>query len=284
MSSVATSKSFEIESFFLAGPTVSLFCLHLFPRLVSPRGLILYLHPFGEEMNKSRRTVALQARQFAAAGYAVLQPDLTGCGDSFGELDDADWRIWLQDTQAASDWLRQRWERETIMLWGLRLGGALAAAFCETSANVQQLLLWHPLINGEQILNQLLRIELARDMLGKRKNLIGLRELRYRLEQSETLEVIGYPVTPQFAASIAQVNLEKVIPRVPVTLIDVVSDGESTIRPGSQILVARWQQQSVQVKSAVARCPPFWATQEICECHPIIEMTLELLREAPDFK
>ncbi len=47
---------------------------------------LLYLHPFAEEMNKSRRMAALQSRALAEHGYAVLQIDLLGCGDSSRRL------------------------------------------------------------------------------------------------------------------------------------------------------------------------------------------------------
>ena len=78
--------SFEIEPFFLDGKQNSLFCIHLYLAGVTCKGSILYLHPFAEEMHKSRCMAALQARHFAQAGYAVLQVDLTGCGDSSGIL------------------------------------------------------------------------------------------------------------------------------------------------------------------------------------------------------
>ena len=43
---------------------------------------MLYLPPFAEEMNRSRRMAALQARALAAAGYGVLLLDPYGTGDS----------------------------------------------------------------------------------------------------------------------------------------------------------------------------------------------------------
>jgi len=70
----------------------------LHPPATKPvRGCILYSPPFAEELNKSRRMVALQARQLAASGYAVLLLDLYGCGDSGGEFDTATWSIWQDD-------------------------------------------------------------------------------------------------------------------------------------------------------------------------------------------
>jgi alpha-beta hydrolase superfamily lysophospholipase len=66
---------------------------------------VLYLPPLAEELNSSRRTVAQQARALARAGFAVLQIDLLGCGDSSGRLEDARWSDWLHDARAALDWL-----------------------------------------------------------------------------------------------------------------------------------------------------------------------------------
>jgi uncharacterized protein len=67
------------EPFFLAATTPEggqRFCLwHPAQGLAAgqaPRGLILYIHPFAEEMNKARRMAALQSRAFAKEGFEVL--------------------------------------------------------------------------------------------------------------------------------------------------------------------------------------------------------------------
>src|SRR5436190_21776504 len=84
-------------------------------------GAMLYLHPFAEEMNKSRRMAAMQARALAAAGWTVLQLDLFGCGDSEGEFGSASWTQWLDDAAAAIEWLDAD-TGSTPALWGVRTG------------------------------------------------------------------------------------------------------------------------------------------------------------------
>ena len=99
------------EAFFLAstrGEGDQGFCLFYPAQSHVVRGLVLYIHPFAEEMNKSRRMAALQARAFAQAGYAVLQIDLHGCGDSAGDFGDATWEHWIDDVVQGCHWLRQR--------------------------------------------------------------------------------------------------------------------------------------------------------------------------------
>ena len=74
-----------VEAFFLPIDDRAdevLFCLFYPAQREIPLGSILYVHPFAEEMNKSRRMAALQAHGLAQAGYAVLQVDLRGCGES----------------------------------------------------------------------------------------------------------------------------------------------------------------------------------------------------------
>ena len=61
------------------GPLGRRFALHHRPA-GPPRGLVVYVHPFAEEMNKSRRMAALQSRALAEAGFAVLQLDLMEIG------------------------------------------------------------------------------------------------------------------------------------------------------------------------------------------------------------
>ncbi|MFN9745778.1 MAG: prolyl oligopeptidase family serine peptidase, partial [Betaproteobacteria bacterium] len=105
------------------------FGLHHVPASGQPRALVVYLHPFAEEMNKSRRMAALQSRALAQAGLAVLQMDLLGCGYSAGDLADASWQAWQDDVHLAARWLRARSDVDTgkVALWGGRYGGYLTA-------------------------------------------------------------------------------------------------------------------------------------------------------------
>src|SRR5512133_1710196 len=95
-----------LEAFYLPFAAGRRFCLLHAPDAAAPRrGAVVYVHPFAEEMNKSRRAVALQARALAQAGYAVLQIDLHGCGESSGDFGDATWASWIDDVVAACAWL-----------------------------------------------------------------------------------------------------------------------------------------------------------------------------------
>ncbi len=90
------------------------------------RGTVLYVQPFAEEMNKSRRMAALQARQLAGQGFAVLMPDPYGCGDSGDDFSNARGDIWRQGLVQGIHWLRQTYPGP-LALWGLRTGCLLVS-------------------------------------------------------------------------------------------------------------------------------------------------------------
>src|SRR6218665_17582 len=98
------------------------YCIHPPAQGSVKRGQMLYLHPFAEEMNKTRRMAALQARALAQAGFEVLQLDLLGCGDSAGDFGDASWQGWLDDVHLACAWLQSQPRPAPLWLWGLRAG------------------------------------------------------------------------------------------------------------------------------------------------------------------
>jgi len=109
------------------GPLGQRFCLWHASSAQAPRALVVHVQAFAEEMNKSRRMAALQARAQAGADCAVLQFDFLGCGDSAGEFSDATWRAWVDDVLAAVNLGRLRqadtWPGAAavpLWLWGQR--------------------------------------------------------------------------------------------------------------------------------------------------------------------
>ena len=122
---------------------------------------LLFVPPFAEEMNRSRRVVALQAEALAAIGLGVLVLDLFGCGDSGGDFGEATWEQWLDDVSIAAAWLEQE-SQSAVGLWGLRLGASLAALAASRSADrFSRLLLWSPVARGQVFLTQFLRARVA---------------------------------------------------------------------------------------------------------------------------
>jgi exosortase A-associated hydrolase 2 len=268
------------EAFFLPRPDGYRFCILHAPSEETPvRGAILHVHPFAEEMNKSRRTVALGARAFANDGWAVLQADLCGCGDSSGDFGDATWRRWLDDVAHAYAWLEARYARAPL-LWGLRLGALLASHAAADMASVSGLLLWQPVISGRIHLAQFLRLNVAGGLLDDGAARASTKELRDALARGESVEIAGYQLHPELALPMERAELE---PRGPVGRAvwwcEVSPAGDSGLAIPSQTCAERLRKAGWTVRTHACSGLPFWQTQEIAECTALVELTRRLLAE-----
>ncbi|BDT56873.1 hydrolase 2, exosortase A system-associated [Massilia varians] len=274
------SRATGAAPFFLPSPRGPLFALYHAPMGVC-RHALLYVHPFGEEMNKSRRMAAMTARRLAASGVAVLQLDLSGCGDSHGDFADARWEAWLDDLALGRAWLHER-SGMAASLWGLRLGALLALDFARrAAAPPPRLLLWQPVTSGAVYLTQFLRLRSAGDML-RAGSAQGAQTLRAALLGGTPLEVAGYTLAPQLAAAIDILDAGVMIPPASVDWF-AISPGERPMSPSSERIAHVWSvggKAGVRVAMHSVRGPAFWDSQEIVDCPALVGATVAAMAEA----
>jgi exosortase A-associated hydrolase 2 len=264
------------EAGFMDGTRGGLFYVLHVPAVSRTRGVVLFVHPFAEEMNKSRRMVATQARALAQQGFVVLIPDHYGCGDSEGDFGDAEWGVWVEDLRLAASWLQERYDAP-LVLWGLRTGCLLISELIQHHGIVpQRCLFWQPVTNGEQYLTQFLRLRIAAGMLaGEKESAKGLRQC---LSDGQPLEVAGYRLPPAVAEPLAKARLA--CPPCPVDWLEVVLEEGAELPPASARTVDAWREEGGQVAAAVVLGEPFWNTQEIREAPELVQASLDPLREA----
>ncbi|MGH8596161.1 MAG: hydrolase 2, exosortase A system-associated, partial [Gammaproteobacteria bacterium] len=207
---------------------------------------VVYLHPFAEEMHKSRRMAALQAAALATAGCATLSVDLTGCGDSGGDFADASWSVWRRDAVTAIAWLKARFDR-CVTLWGLRTGATLATDVAVDRDDIESLMLWQPVLIGEMFLNQFLRIRLAAEMFQDAGKQTSTLEYRGRLARGESIEVAGYCLTSAMARDLAGIVLGDFTPACPVRWFEVGRIARQAISPAGDKVVERWRAKGMSV-------------------------------------
>ena len=262
------------EAFFLPASDAAAdqrFCVFHPAQTPLPRALIVYVHPFAEEMNKSRRMAALQSRAFAASGCSVLQIDLLGCGDSSGDFEDARWQAWIDDVVRAGQWL-QRAARAPLWLWGLRAGCLIATAAAAQLDAPCNLLFWQPPTSGKPLLQQFLRLKLAADMAAG----TGVMEnLKRRLADGDSVEIAGYTLGADLARGIDSARLAPP-PAQPgrVEWLEVSSRAEATLLPASQPAIEQWRAAGWNLRTRIANGPAFWQTVEIEEAPALIDATL----------
>ncbi|MEG1050985.1 MAG: hydrolase 2, exosortase A system-associated [Janthinobacterium sp.] len=266
--------------FFLPASGGQRYCLlHLPPPGRGARGGIVYVHPFAEELNKSRHVAAAQARAFASFGYSVLQIDLFGCGDSSGDFGEARWDIWHNDLHLACAWLAQRVDGP-LTLWGLRLGALLALDFASRPPlPLARLLLWQPELDGRRVIDRFLRLRLATGMLaGGTREAPG--QARAALAQGEPVEVAGYLLAPELAHAIDRVSasaLQPSVPKVPVYWLDYQGpeQASSPLPP----LARQWRERGAAVHVASFGDGPFWHSGELLACPQLLDATRALCRD-----
>lgn len=275
------------EAFFLPAAHGQRFCIYHAPPPGTPlRGALVYLHPFAEEMNRSRRMAALQARAFAAEGYAVLGVDLLGCGDSSGDFGDVTWADWLDDVVLAYCWLQQRVGIDVpLWLWGLRAGALLAIDAMRRDAlqSVAGLLLWQPVLDGARHLDQFLRLKLVGDLL-RGEVASGVAALRQRVQAGEAVEVAGYCLNPELVAGLDAVRAEIDVRSSQPLRIECIElssrlpSEQTAVSPGLLGRIESWSASGLAAYARAVPGPGFWQTVEIAEAPALIPATLASVR------
>jgi exosortase A-associated hydrolase 2 len=270
----------DTEPFFLGDGADRRFCL--FHRPAGPcRGAVLYVPPFAEELNRTRRMAALGARRMAAHGYGVLQIDLLGTGDSAGDFGDARWDLWKQDLGTAATWLRARIDAP-LTLWGLRLGALLALDHARTTdVPLAPMLLWQPVAGGSAYLTQFLRLRTANAMLGDDAAAqTGTKALRAALQAGQTLEIAGYDLSPELAHAIDTLPApDAMAPPVPAHWFDVLGAPGQAAGPAAARVKAAWEAQGAPLHVHTVTGSPFWATTAVSTCPALLDATIDVLEE-----
>lgn len=241
------------------------------PASATDAGTIVFVHAFAEEMNKSRRMVARTARALAAQGWAVVQPDLQGCGDSAGDFGDASWPNWLADI---ADEVANADPDRPLWLWCHRGGALLASAALAVRPDLQ-LLLWQPALSGAQHLQQFLRLHAGARIVGSREDSSGPTPMQ-RLRGGEPVEIGGYSLSPALAQGMDKARLE-----LPagwtgrVVWLELSALDPPDLAVSSAQCVSSWRERGITISAQALAGPAFWQTQEIEECDELVSQTLQ---------
>jgi exosortase A-associated hydrolase 2 len=233
-------------------------------------------------MNLSRRTAAIQAHALSGAGVAVLLLDLFGTGDSEGEFIDARWELWIEDVVAAADWLKAS-GCSRVGLWGLRLGGLLAATVAARWPDrFRRLLLWQPSIDGKTMLTQFLRIRVAASMgnanLGETAD-----RLRRELVEKRRLEVAGYELSAELGESLDEARLDTLALNgsAHVDWFQVAANAEDRLPIGPERILGAWRMRGISLSAASVVGEPFWAVPEAPTATELVAATTRSVIACP---
>jgi len=270
----------RVEPIFFDAEPGTRFCLYHAPNpQVAPRGAILYVHPFAEELTRTRRMAALQSRAFAELGFAVLQIDLFGCGDSCGEFSAGRWQIWRDDLVLAAGWLAER-DTGPLTLWGLRLGGLLAL---DVAAQLQprRLLLWQPYLSGRACMNGFLRLseQLTDPAPGAPRSTSALRA---QLAVHGAIEVAGFEVAVPLVKAIDACDAARIVlPPCDVHWLAYAGPAPARAAAGAARMGERWAAGGAQLHYRQFEGAPLWSGAGHLDCPELREATATLFAGEP---
>ena len=268
------------KCFYLPSKNGSLFVSLYKPDNLIARKALIYVHPFGEEMNKSRRMVYLQAEKFIELGVAVFIVDLFGCGDSDGELKDAGWELWIDDLSVCYNWVKNNL-CEDIGLWGLRLGALLSLDFAQQTLNpLSQLLFWKPVLKGKLYLNEFLRASLASEVMGNSLKKTSKKDIIDTVNNGSMVELSGYEINSSLFQSMMEKEYSLYTRKdVPIIWIDIVRniDIENVAATNTCKYLAELGATCNYQKE---KCTPFWSAVEITECPTLLNITTTLFKQS----
>ena len=231
-------------------------------------------------MNKSRRMAALQARALSEAGISVLQIDLMGCGDSAGDFGDATWPIWVADVVRGGSVASRAHGLRPASFGDCGPAACLRVAAAATLESAPDLVFWQPVISGRQHLQQFLRLRVAGELIGRAgADRTGTdrasREARRRRDTRHR-RLCARP--RRGALGLDAADLAPLPTRIRVAWFEVSSSEPPEMSPAGANAGEAWQAAGSDVSASAVAGLPFWQTQEIAECAPLIDATTAVVR------
>lgn len=207
---------------------------------------VLLCYPMGAEYMRAHRAFRQLTTLLVKGGAHVLRFDYFGTGDSAGDATEATIARWLEDIDVAIDELKETAQVSNVTVVGLRMGGTLAALACTGRSDVDQLVLWDPVLDGPAHIGDLLEVH-RREQLARNG----------RVDQ-EVAGVHGFPLTPVQRDEIARINLQD-WPGAKVRRLDVVTSSE---RSDADKLVENLVSRGVAAHGAVFPSNGNWAESD----------------------
>lgn len=266
-------ESLALADGFRAGPRLR--CVSE-PADGGARGTVLLLPPFAEEMNKSRRMCAQFARLLAADGWRVARIDLFGCGDSAGELRDADWSAWIEDLRTEL----ARHDRSTgaLWLWALRAGALFADELLAIRPDAH-LLLWQPVLSGSLYLQQFQRLRSASRMLAGASTGGEEPPPAQAWARGDMVEIAGYEVPAGVARGLQSAQLS---PEAPgsgrVVWFELSARAEAGAAPATRRAADAFGAAGRVVELQILPGAAFWQSTEIIENEDLLRASRAALR------
>ncbi len=244
---------------------------------VTPVGAVLFCEPLFEERKSAHRTLVEMARALCDDGFGVLRFDYRGCGDSGGEFPSFSVPDWLADIRSAAAYLAQHVPGKPAGILGLRLGATLALkAMAEPGATPFSFaVLWEPVVNGRDYLDNELRKKLMKEMMTFGKSRCTREALLADLAAGRGIDFDGYLISPELHKDLCALDLLQSSGGIPKQNL-IVAIGASGRAPQALSQLAG----VVKAELKMAREQPIWSLVGLVSCPALIRDTREWIKQA----
>jgi exosortase A-associated hydrolase 2 len=243
-----------VETFHFGQPSRRLFGVLDGPTRDAHAGLV-FCPPFGDEMVSTYAALAVWGKELAKKGFAVLRFHPFGTGESDGCFADFTLQGALSDVSTAMSHLRARTGLKRVGLFGVRLGGFLAAQHVQVEPP-EFLILWSPITNPGQYFRNLLRMRLAADLIHLQVDRVRIstQDMVDDFEAGRSVDVLGNEFSPvlyrQMTAGLAW---PEQVPPLEVLWLSRLAEGAQ-----SASLAQKWAESGHNVDSQFLPEAPFW--------------------------
>lgn len=179
-----------MSAFFFGPAEEQLFGYYHAP-LRGDAGAVVICAPWGLEYQYSHRALRVLGQRLAACGYHVLRFDYSGTGDSWGSTTEADLDRWGLDVGHAIREIQKLSGRARVDLVGLRVGAAVAARAAGDRSDVDRVVLWDPVVDGDVWLQEASSRAPALTALDETEAVVALGPFQVAPRLREQLRSIG---------------------------------------------------------------------------------------------
>ncbi len=196
-----------MNPFYFGNPEKPLFGVYHPPKIqqnLNGNKGVLLCYPQAREYEMTHWAMRRLADMLSKAGVHVLRFDYSGTGDSAGNYSSGSLTQWKADIRIAMNELKDTAWVKKVSLVGLRLGATLAALVAEET-EVENLVLWDPVVNGKDYMKELRNIQ-------KDLSLSPYYLPKFAsngLNGNGPGQLLGYPSSHELDSSIEEIDLIK---------------------------------------------------------------------------
>lgn len=253
--------------------------LHRPPKVKRRSTGVVFCHAFADEKSASHRILVTAGKFFSECGFPVLRFDMSGCGDSEGELDEVTLKDWQQDLYSAVEVLKNEVGVEQYILCGLRLGGGLSLLHAKEHRDATLLILWQPVIDFKKHISEFIRKKISTRIASGENGRLSLAGVLKELSDVGRTSVIGYPITERLYQSFCDSDLmiSDFTPPCPTLLTTI-----SLMEQSSMVLKNRFGaglDNGDKIRLIQIRAEPFWDRPWRFDCQEVLAATRDWLLE-----